>query len=207
MTNQDLAAQLTDQKVLVTLHIIKAFQAIDRADFVPSNLLDKAYENYPLPIGYGQTISQPYTVAFMLELLQPQPAQNILDVGSGSGWQTTLLANIVGPSGHVTSIERISKLASQSKKNLAKYKFIDHEIVDIRSKNAIDGAPDAAPFDRIIAAAEVDKIPPAWLDQLKIEGRLITPQHSNLVVVDKKTKQDFQVKTIPGFSFVPFINM
>lgn len=208
MSNRDLVTQLISQQVLVTPRIIKAFRAIDRADFVPLNLLNEAYANYPLPIGYGQTISQPYTVAFMLELLQPRPAQNILDIGSGSGWQIALLAYIVGPGGHVTGIERIPELVSQSNTNLANYKFIDRGIIDIRSQNAIDGASDVAPFDCIIAAAalEANKIPQSWLDQLKIGGRLVTPQHSSLVVVDKKTKKDFQIKTIPGFTFVPFIS-
>jgi protein-L-isoaspartate(D-aspartate) O-methyltransferase len=206
MTNQALVDQLKQQEVLVTPRIIKAFQAIDRTDFVPSRLSGQAYANHPLPIGHGQTISQPYTVAFMLELLQPQLGQNILDIGAGSGWQTALLAHVVGAEGHVTAIERIPELASQCKANIAPYNFIEQGIVDIRSQNAIDGAPDAAPFDRIITAADIDTIPQAWLDQLKIYGRLITPQHSSLTVIDRKTDKDWQTRTIPGFVFVPFID-
>jgi len=205
LAKQHLIQSLIKRQVLTTPQIIAAFQQIDRADFVTDSHKHEAYQDHPLPIGQGQTISQPYTVAFMLELLQPEPGHNILDIGSGSGWQTALLAHIVGPQGHVLGLERISELADQSIKNLSRYNFIDQGTVEIRSTNAQAGAPDQAPFDKIIAAAEVQDIPQPWLDQLKIGGRLVTPQHSSLVVIEKKSDKDFIQKTIPGFAFVPFI--
>jgi len=118
--NKELIKHLIARNVLKTKAIIDAFQAVDRIDFVPLKYLDEAYGDYPLPIGYGQTISQPFTVAFMLELLQPQKGDKILDVGSGSGWTTALLAHIVQEEGSVRGIELIPELVAFGKKNLNK---------------------------------------------------------------------------------------
>jgi len=107
---QQLIQNLIDNGSLKTPEIIAAFQKIDRGDFVPDEVKNLAYENMALPIGWGQTISQPQVVAFMLELLQPQKGEKILDVGSGSGWQTALLASIVGDTGNVTAIASIPEV-------------------------------------------------------------------------------------------------
>ena len=106
----NLVKELITNGALKTPRIIEAFRAIDRKDFVPEELQDEAYGNYPLQIGYGQTISQPNTVAFMLELLAPELGNKIIDVGSGSGWQTALLAHIVGPKGKIFGIELVPEL-------------------------------------------------------------------------------------------------
>ena len=206
MTNQQMVDQLIDGGVLKTPALIAAFRAIDRADFVLDSLRNQAYANYPLPIGYGQTISQPYTVAFILELLQPRADQKILDIGSGSGWPTALLAHVVGPAGHVIALERIKKLADQCLQNLSRYNFIKEGTVEVHAKNAQTGLPEKAPFARIISAAQVLKIPQAWLDQLANNGRLITPQNHSIFVIDKLSDQDYRQKEYPGFAFVPFIN-
>src|SRR3989338_1113331 len=95
MTNEELVKKLVDEGYLRSLRVINAFKQVDRQNFVPEDLRDEAYVNAPLPIGFGQTISQPLTVAFRLELLQPQPGDKVLDVGAGSGWQAALLAHIV----------------------------------------------------------------------------------------------------------------
>src|SRR3989338_5684724 len=105
------------------------FEKIDRADFVSSEYQAEANENYPLPIGFGQTISQPFTVAFMLKLLSPQEGDKVLDVGCGSGWTTALLANLVGKTGKVFGVEIIPELVSFCRKNLAKYNFPNAEII------------------------------------------------------------------------------
>src|SRR3989338_9261998 len=126
--NSELVRHLIEEGYLKTERIIGAFSAIDRADFVPEEYKSEAYGDYPLPISYGQTISQPATVAFMLELLQPQAGDKVMDAGSGSGWQTALLAEIVGEKGSAYSIERISELCEFGRSNLQKYNFKNIQI-------------------------------------------------------------------------------
>ncbi len=193
------------EEVLKSPEIIQAFENIDRADFVPQARRSEAYINEPLPIGWGQTISQPYTVAFMLELLQPQKGQKILDIGSGSGWQTALLAQIVGENGRVAGLEVIPELHKQSIKNISKYNFLKKGIVEMHCLNAAGGFPKYAPYDRIIAAAAAAEIPQAWKDQLKIGGRLVAPVGSDVVLLIKKSITEFGVVHHPGFAFVPFV--
>lgn len=206
MSQAALIEELIADGVLKSPQIIAAFRAIDRADFVPPEFKAEAYVNAPLPIGEGQTISQPLTVAFMLELLQPQAGHNILDIGSGSGWQTALLAHVVGDTGRVTAYEIIPELCELGQQNVAKYDFIEKGIVAMHCANAADGAPAAAPFDGIIAAAALeDKIPPTWKDQLKIDGRLVTPVESEVQLLIKKSHTEFEGEHFPGFAFVPFV--
>jgi len=190
---------------LKTPRIIEAFKNIDRADFVPEDLRNEAYINAPLSIGWDQTISQPLTVAFMQELLEPQPGDKILDIGSGSGWQTTLLAHIVGPKGRVFAIELISELMEFGRKNVAKYNFIEKGIVKFICADGSKGLAEEAPFDKIIAAAAAEKIPEAWKEQLKIGGRLVTPVGSSIWLLAKISKDKFEEKEFPGFAFVPLV--
>lgn len=205
MSNQELVKQLVTDGVLKSPHLIDAFQHINRADFVPKELADQAYINAPLPLGFGQTISQPLTVAFMLELLQPAPGDNILDIGSGSGWQTALLACLVGPAGKITALEIVPELYEQSIKNISRYDFIKRGAVRMLCANATAGLAAAAPFDKIIAAAELAEIPPAWLNQLKIGGRLVAPIGHSLTLIIKKGEGQLDRREFPGFVFVPFV--
>lgn len=186
--------------------MVAAFETIDRADFVPVALWGRAYANEPLPIGFGQTISQPWTVAFMLEKLQLVAGQKVLDIGSGSGWQTALLARIVGERGQVIGLELIPELFRQSVKNIARYNFISRRIVELHCLNGAKGFPSAAPFDRIISAAATERIPVAWLEQLKVGGRLVVPVDSTIIVMEKLAPDHFQTQTFPGFAFVPFVD-
>jgi len=116
-----LINQLISEGTLKTPAIISAFEKIKREDFMLPENADEAEANYPLSIGHSQTISQPFTVAFMLELLEPQPGDKILDIGSGSGWTTALLAEIIGPQGQVFAIERIPELKKFGENNVKKY--------------------------------------------------------------------------------------
>lgn len=203
---EQLINHLIETGYLKTPSIIEAFKKIDRADFVPENLKDEAYLNIPLPIGFGQTISQPLTVAFMFELLQPEEGNKILDIGFGSGWTSALLAELVGEKGKVFAIERIPELCEFGKNNVAKYNFIEKGRAEFICADGTKGWPDKAPFDKIIAAASAREIPQAWKDQLKIGGRLVTPVEGSIWLLIKKNEQEFEESEYPGFAFVPLIS-
>ncbi|PIR57834.1 MAG: protein-L-isoaspartate O-methyltransferase [Parcubacteria group bacterium CG10_big_fil_rev_8_21_14_0_10_38_31] len=213
---QRLIEDLVSEGYLKTPRIINAFRHIDRADFVPEELKFEAYVNAPLPIGFGQTISQPSTVAFMLELLDPKPGDKILDIGSGSGWQTALLAFIVSHNdegeelepekeGKITTIELIPELEMMARKNVSKYNFIKKGIVEIHCLNATKGFSREAPFEKIIAAASTDKIPEEWKRQLNVGGIIIAPISLSLWRYKKNEDGSFKEEEFPGFAFVPFI--
>lgn len=191
---------------LKTPKIIGAFREIKRADFMPEDMRNLAELNEALPIGYSQTISQPLTVAFMLEQLQPESGDNILDVGSGSGWTTALLAQVVGEKGKVIAIEIVPELKEFGEKNVAKYNFIEKGLVEFICADGSKGYKKEAPFDKILASAAVQgKIPQAWKEQLKIGGRIVAPIGSSIWVLIKKSKKEFEEIEHPGFAFVPLI--
>lgn len=200
-----LIKELIESGVLKTPEIIEAFQKIDRKDFVPEEYRAEAYANHALPIGYNQTISQPLTVAFMLELLQPQAGDRILEIGSGSGWVTSLLAKIVGPSGKIYALERIPELEKFGRQNTAKYGFIGKKIAEFHAFNAVNGFPEHAPYDKIISAASAAKTPEAWKQQLKIGGTIVTPIRDSVHKIKKISEEEFKDEEHHGFVFVPFI--
>ena len=206
MNSKDkLLESLVDEGYLKTPRIIDAFRLIDRADFVLPEYKDEACGNYPLPIGEGQTISQPLTVAFMLELLNPQPGEKILDIGAGSGWQTALLAEIVGPKGQIVAIERIPKLCRFAEKNLEKYGFVKNGVVKFYCQDATAEIPDG-PYDKIIVAAAADKnIPDLWRKSLKVGGKIVAPVTGSIWLFIKKSAADWEEIEYPGFAFVPLI--
>lgn len=205
---EKLIDQFIKQKYLKSPVIIYAFKKIKRSDFVSREIIKEKGEDFinqynaPLPIGFGQTISQPLTVAFMLELLQPKKGDKILDVGSGSGWQTAMLCEIVGDNGFIHAIELIPELKEFGQNNILKYNFKNVEFI---CGDGSAGLIDKAPFDRIIAAASADKIPEAWKDQLKINGRLVAPVGNSIWLLIKKSTSKFEKKEYPGFVFVPLI--
>lgn len=200
-----LVKNLIDKGVLKTSNIIEAFRAIDRRDFVLDEYTDEAYIDGALPIGHGQTISQPYTVAFMLELLKPQEGNKIMDVGSGSGWTTALLAHVVGEKGKVISIEIIPELKKFGEENTKKYNFVKKGIAEFRSINAQYGIPEEAPFDRILSGASAEEVPQAWKEQLAIGGSIVMPISNSVYLFTKTSEDTFDEKEYPGFVFVPFV--
>jgi protein-L-isoaspartate(D-aspartate) O-methyltransferase len=205
LTKENLIKELIADGYLKTPAIIEAFNAIDRKDFVREEAKEEAYGNYPLTIGFGQTISQPLTVAFMLELLEPKTGEKILDVGAGSGWQTALLAQIVSEQGKIFAVERIPELKKFAESNISKYGFIEKGIVKILEGDGSKGLTEEAPYDKIIAAATAEEIPQAWKDQLKMGGRIVAPVGQSIIVLDKTGQNQFAQKQYFGFNFVPLI--
>lgn len=200
---KELVDNLVQKGILKSKRIIDAFYSIDRKDFIVPGYESKAYSDHPLPIEHGQTISQPYTVAFMFELLEPAENGHILDVGSGSGWTTALLAHIVGPKGCVRGVEIIPELVLFGKENLKKYDFAH---ADIQKAGKTLGLPKEAPFDKILVSAGTDDVPQELLDQLKVYGTMVIPIKDAIWKIHKKSKTDTDIQKFDGFVFVPLIN-
>ena len=201
VSNNDLVEHLVYSNALRSGNITEAFKKIDRVDFVldPSGL--DVYGDYPLPIGYGQTISQPRTVAEMLEMLEPQKGQKILDIGTGSGWTTALLAFIVGDTGSVLGLERVQGLVKFGNANLQKYKFKNAKIMQAGEKLGIAGEK----FDRILVSAAADKFPIELTEQLHVGGKLVIPVRNSIYEVTKKEGGKLHGVEHYGFTFVPLI--
>jgi len=203
---QQLIDQLIEEGYLKTPTIIEAFKYVSRKDFLPEELQDQARLNIPLPIRFGQTISQPLTVAFMLEHLQPKKGDIILDVGTGSGWQAALLAYIVGEKGRVFGVERIPQLVQFARSNTEKYNFPQLKII---YGDGTKGIPDEAPFDKIIvAAASNEDVPVDLVAQLANQGSLLIPigeWDQELLLMKKDKNGEISRETFPGFQFVPLI--
>jgi len=202
----ELINELIARNYLKTPLLIEAFKQINRADFMVGETAGEAGINAPLPIGFGQTISQPLTVALMLELLQPQPGDKILDVGSGSGWTSALLAWCVGETGKVLAVERIAELCEFGKSNILKYNFINKGIVETFCLDGSRGLPERAPFDKILVSAAAKLIPLALKEQLAVGGRLVLPVGNSIWLIEKNEEGKFSEQEFYGFSFVPLIN-
>lgn len=154
---------ITDPRVLA------AMEKVPRHLFVPENVRHDAYGDYPVPIGHSQTISQPYIVAFMTQALDVQPEHRVLEIGTGSGYQAAILAELAKA---VYTIEIIAPLADSARKTL---ESLGYESVHVRTGNGYDGWPEHAPYDRIIVTAAPEEVPPALLAQLKIGGIMAIP--------------------------------
>lgn len=203
-SNSELIQNLIFEKTLQTKNIIDAFKVIERKDFVLPEDQYRVYEDKPLSIGHGATISQPTTVAIMLEKLQPQKGDKILEIGTGSGYLTALLAKIVGDSstssGQVFSIEYVFELKEFAEANLKKYNFGN---ISLFVGDGKAGLKEYAFFDKIISSASGEEIPEAWKEQVEIGGRIVVPVARDLVILDKLLKRKFKEGKIPGFIFVP----
>lgn len=189
---------------LRTLRIGAAFRATPRSSFVPPGMAVTANTvDAPLPIGEGQTVSQPTTVATMLELVQPGLGDRVLDVGTGSGWQAALLAQCVGLHGRVVSVERIPELAERARATIFRAGVGN---VHVLVGDASRGLADHAPYNVIISAASSDNVPRTWVEQLAPGGRLLHPiAGMGLRVLRKDTTGKISLEDHPGYVFVPLV--
>jgi protein-L-isoaspartate(D-aspartate) O-methyltransferase len=179
-----------------------AFKAMPRRKFLPPSSASFASFDMPLAIGFGQTNSQPFTVRSMLEWLDPQVGDKILDVGSGSGWSTALLAHLVGNRGKVYAVERVPELVEFGGANLAR---ADIKNARVFEAGKIYGLPEFAPYDRILVSAAADKFPPELLDQLKTGGKMVIPVAEDILEITKQKSGKHTIVTHPGFIFVPLL--
>jgi protein-L-isoaspartate(D-aspartate) O-methyltransferase len=182
--------------------IAAAFQAMPREGFVPATQRAAAGLDMPLPIGYEQTNSQPATVRLMLEWLNVQPGQDVLDVGSGSGWTTALLAILTGPAGQVYAVELVPALLEFGRANCERAGLTNAIFF---GAGPVLGLPEHAPYDRILVSAAARSLPPTLLDQLKPGGRMVIPVGDEIRVITKSDRGRIQTMAYPGFAFVPLI--
>lgn len=197
---QTLLMQLRQQGIHDE-RLLQAIEAVPRERFVDEALAHKAYENTALPIGAGQTISQPYMVARMTELLQLTPTSRVLEIGTGSGYQTAILAHLVD---HVCSVERIKGLQWQAKRRL---KQLDLHNVSTRHGDGWLGWQSRGPFDAIIVTAAPPEIPDALLEQLDEGGILVLPvgeQFQTLKYVQRRNNE-YHIETVEAVRFVPLV--
>ena len=200
---QALINAMITSGTLRTPEIIDAFVSVDRKYFIPDTFSDHFYIDRPLPIGEEQTISQPSTVAFMLELLQPEKGDKILDIGSGSGWTSALLCSIVGKEGSVLGLERVDLLVETGRKNLSQFAF--GEQCHIEKAGSILGIP-GEKFDKILVSASAEEIPVSLFDQLNRGGVLVIPVRNSIFRFKKISDNEVKKEEYPGFVFVPLIH-
>ncbi len=184
--------------------VLSVMRDVPRHLFIDESLWPKAYSDGPLPIGHGQTISQPYIVAFMTELLRPDTHHMVLEIGTGSGYQAAVLAKLVH---HVYTIEIVPELGRNAK---AALKRLGYDNISVRVGDGYKGWPEEEPFDRIIVTAAPEKVPEALVDQLKPGGRMVLPVGprwwgQDLLVIEKNERGKVVRKNTIPVRFVPMI--
>jgi protein-L-isoaspartate(D-aspartate) O-methyltransferase len=181
--------------------VLRVMRATPRHLFVPPDEVARAYEDRPLAIGFGATISQPYVVALMTELLGPQPAHKVLEVGTGSGYQAAILSQLVS---HVYTVELMAELAARSRATLSR---LGYRNVTVKQGDGYLGWPEQAPFDRVIVTAAPTDIPPRLVDQLARGGRIVAPvgpeHRQELIVIDKLKSGELKRTSAGAVAFVP----
>jgi protein-L-isoaspartate(D-aspartate) O-methyltransferase len=181
--------------------VLDAIGRVERHRFVPEDARFDAYEDHPVPIGHGQTISQPYIVGFMTQALAVAPGHRVLEIGTGCGYQTAVLAELARD---VYSIEVVPALAERARATLRELEYTN---VHLRTGDGYDGWPEEAPFDRILGAAAPREVPPVLVDQLAADGILVLPVgdwHQEIKVIQKRGGQ-VQSRDVLPVRFVPMI--
>lgn len=203
--NEMVTTQIVDRGIR-DREVVRAMRTVPREKFVVPASAASAYDDCPLPIGWGQTISQPYIVAYMIEALALKRGETVLEVGAGSGYAAAILAEICGHD-HVYGIERLEQLADQANANLA---AAGYGTVQIRHGDGTEGWPEAAPFDAILVSAGAPHVPHTLAEQLRVGGRMIVPvggsRHNQaLVLVTRKDQDSFDEQVLGDVRFVPLI--
>lgn len=208
MNNQgDLVKTLWDMNYIKSEKVRKAMLSVPREEFMTPETRDLAYLDRPIPLKHGQTISAPHMVAIICEQLSLKPGMNVLEIGTGFGYNAAVVAEILGPEGHVYTIERIKALKEKAEENLSKTGYSN---VTVIHGDGTGGYPENAPYDRIYATASAPKIPEPLKDQLKVGGRLLTPvgddpAYQELVCIVRKDNTEFKSYNLGGVVFVPMI--
>lgn len=183
--------------------VLSAMERVPRHEFVEPHYRDQAYEDHPLPINAGQTVSQPYIVALMLEILHLEPSSKVLEIGTGSGYQTAILAEICA---HVYSVERHPQLADEAQQTLSRLGFTN---LTLRVGDGGEGLSEYAPFDAIVVSAAAKQIPVPLFDQLREGGRMIIPvgphEAQELQLVRKREGRPL-ITLLDGCRFVPLVS-
>lgn len=194
-----VARQLADRDI-VDQRVLSAMAKVERHRFVPPEFTHEAYADNPVSIGYGQTISQPYIVALMTQLVRPQPTDRALEIGTGCGYQTAILAELVN---EVYSIEIVEPLATEAKQRLADLGCLN---VHVRVGDGFQGWSEHAPYDVMIVAAAPERIPPPLFEQLAYGGRLVIPlggYTQELMLLEKQLDGQLRETRVAGVRFVP----
>ncbi len=199
---QDMVTYQIENRGISNKPTLDAMRTVPRHNFVPPNLVDRAYDDGPLPIGYGQTISQPYIVAFMTAAIDPKPDFKVLEIGTGSGYQAAVLSEIVS---ETYTIEIITELYNSASKRL---KNLGYENITCKNADGYYGWEEFAPFDAIVVTAAAEYIPPPLIEQLKDGGKMIIPVGSpflnqSLILVEKDGEEITTTNLLP-VRFVPF---
>lgn len=206
-TNDDrknLVTNLQREGYIKNDAIKRAFLQIPRENFLPPDQRPYAYIDTPLQIGHGQTISAPHMVAIMCEALDLHPGQKVLEVGAGSGYHAAIVATIIGPTGHVYTVERYSHLAQTAEENLHRTHITN---VTVKTGDGSKGLPEYQPYDRIYVTAAAPDVPPPLIEELADGGKLLVPVgdvYCDLILIEKKGGTT-RSKTLGGCVFVPLV--
>ena len=198
-----LTAEHIEHRGIRDPEVLRVIRSVPRSEFVPPQLVNEAYDDRPLDIGYGATISQPYIVAAMTQLLEIRRSHRILEIGTGSGYQTAILAEL---GSEVFSIEIIPELAESAARRLQR---LGYRNVHVTVGDGYKGWPEEAPFDRILLAAAPPALPPVLLSQLALEGKLIAPvgeqEDQQLIIVEKDLAGRVSRRAVMPVLFIPMV--